>query len=357
MSAPEKSPPLQGAVCPRPLAQDVTIVLGHGSGGQMTHDLVARHFRSVLSNPSLEQGDDAAVLALPEGKGRLAFTTDAHIVAPLFFAGGDIGWLAVCGTVNDLVVMGARPLWLTATFILEEGLPLATLDRVIESMRAAAEEAGVTLVAGDTKVAERGKADGLFISTAGVGWVPDGRDPSGRHARPGDVVLVSGPVGDHGIAVLEARGELGLASKIQSDIAPLGEAVEALYSACRGVHVLRDPTRGGLATTLNEIARQSAVGIELQETAIPVRPSVQAACELLGMDPLYVANEGKLVVIVEAAEADAALAAMRGTRYGEQACVIGRVLPKPEGKVLIKTAIGGTRLVDMLAGEMLPRIC
>jgi len=357
MSAHEGPLAMDGAVCPLPLPHDVTVVLGHGSGGQMTHDLVARHFRRILANPALEQGDDAAVLPIPEGPGRLAITTDAHIVAPLFFPGGDIGRLAVCGTVNDLAVMGARPLWLTAAFILEEGLPLATLDRVIESMHVAAEEAGVVLVAGDTKVAERGKADGVFISTAGVGWVPQGRDPSGRHARPGDVVLVSGSLGDHGIAVLEARGELGLASDIQSDVAPIHGLVEALYQVCTEVHVLRDPTRGGLATTLNEIARQSDVGIELQETAIPVRPSVQSACELLGMDALYVANEGKLVVFAAEAEAETALAALRRTRYGEQACVIGRVLSEPAGKVLMRTAIGGTRIVDMLAGEMLPRIC
>jgi hydrogenase expression/formation protein HypE len=323
----------------------------------MTHDLVARHFLRVLTSPALDQGDDAAVLAVPEGPGRMAVTTDAHIVAPLFFPGGDIGRLAVCGTVNDLAVMGAHPLWLTASFILEEGLPLATLDRLIESMRSAAEEAGIVLVAGDTKVAERGKADGVFISTAGVGWIPEGRDVSGRHACPEDAVLVSGPLGDHGIAVLEARGELGLASDIRSDVGPIHNLVEALFGACAEVHALRDPTRGGLATTLNEIALQSGVGIELHETAIPVRPSVQSACELLGMDPLYVANEGKLVAIVGASEAEKALAGLRRMPQGQQACIIGRVIPDAPGRVLMRTAIGGTRVVDMLAGEMLPRIC
>jgi hydrogenase expression/formation protein HypE len=357
MKRDEASPVMEGAVCPVPLAHDETVVMGHGSGGRMTHDLVQRRFQRVLGNPALEQGDDAAVLPLPEGPGRLAITTDAHIVAPLFFPGGDIGRLAVCGTVNDLAVMGAKPLWLTAAFILEEGLPLATLDRVIESMRAAAEEAGVVIVAGDTKVAERGKADGLFISTAGVGWVPQGREASGRLARPGDAVLVSGPLGDHGIAVLEARGGLGLASDIVSDVAPIHGLVEALFEACRQVHVLRDPTRGGVATTLNEIARQSGVGIELDESAIPVRPAVQSACELLGMDPLYVANEGRLVAMVGAAEAEVALQALRRSRYGEGAARIGTVLADPPGRVLMRTAIGGTRLVDMLAGEMLPRIC
>jgi hydrogenase expression/formation protein HypE len=354
MKRDDAGPVMEGAVCPVPLAHDVTVVMGHGSGGRMTHDLVRRRFQRVLGNPALEQGDDAAVLPLPEGPGRLAVTTDAHIVSPLFFPGGDIGRLAVCGTVNDLAVMGARPLWLTASFILEEGLTLATLDRVIESMHAAAEEAAVAVVAGDTKVAERGKADGAFISTAGVGWVSPGREVSGRLAQPGDAVLVSGPLGDHGLAVLEARGGLGLASDIVSDVAPIHGLVEALFGACRHVHVLRDPTRGGLATTLNEIARQSGVGIELDETAIPVRPVVQSACELLGMDPLYVANEGRLVAMVDAAEAEAGLRALRRSRYGEGAARIGTA---PAGRVLMRTAIGGTRLVDMLAGEMLPRIC
>ncbi len=300
----------------------------------MTHDLVRAALPvACWRNPALEQGDDAAVLALPEGTGRLAFTTDAHIVAPLFFPGGDIGRLAVCGTVNDLAVMGARPLWLTASFILEEGLPLATLDRVIESMRAAAEEAGVH----DRRRRHQGRRARQGRRTVHHHRgrrLGAGRDamPAGGTARPGDVVLVSGPVGDHGIAVLEARGELGLASDIRSDVAPSGRA---------GGGAVLPPAAGCTCCAIRRAAAwrrrstrspgRARVGIELQETAIPVRPAVQAACELLGIDPLYVANEGKLVAIVEAAEADAALAALRGTRYGEEACAIGRVLPEPEG--------------------------
>jgi len=296
------------------------------------------------------------VVTSPAG-GRLAVTTDAHIVAPLFFPGGDIGRLAVSGTVNDLAVMGAQPLWLTASFILEEGLEMGVLRRIVDSMRRTAVEAGVQIIAGDTKVAERGKADGVFIQTTGVGTIPLGREIGGAQARPGDTVLVSGPVGDHGLAVLAARGQLGFAIDVESDVAPLNGLIEALFDAGVEIHVLRDPTRGGVATTLNEIAQQSGVSITLDEEAIPIRPAVASACELLGFDPLYVANEGRVVVIVAAESAGAALRALRTHPLGRGAQRIGLVEAGPAGRVRMRTRLGTTRVVEMLSGEMLPRIC
>lgn len=344
-----------GAVCPVPLPHVEQIVLGHGSGGKMAADLIAKTFLPAFDNPALRAGDDGAVVEVPAG--RIVLSTDSHVVAPLFFPGGDIGHLAVCGTVNDVVVMGATPLYLTVGFILEEGLPLDTLQRVVNSMKQAAAEAGVQIVSGDTKVVQRGKADGLYISTTGVGILPEGRTLGGAQARPGDVVLLSGPMGDHGVAVLAARGELGFETDIQSDCAPLNGLIADLLAACPNVHVLRDPTRGGVATTLNEIAKQSGVGITLFEKTLPVRPAVAAVCEMLGFDPLYVANEGKVLVILPRESADRALEAMRASKYGAQAALIGEVSQAPQGRVLMKTAIGATRVVDMLAGEMLPRIC
>lgn len=346
---------MEGPVCPVPLPHQEQVVIGHGSGGRMTARLIESMFYPAFQNAALAQGDDAAVVDMP-GDGRLAVSTDGHIVTPLFFPGGDIGSLAVCGTVNDLAMVGAVPQWLTASFILEEGLPMETLERAVASMKTSAAEAGVQIVAGDTKVAERGKVDGIYISTAGVGWVPAGRLIGGAQARPGDVVLVSGTLGDHGIAVLAARGQLAFDVEVASDIAPLNGLVEAMLAVSAEVHVLRDPTRGGLATTLNEIAIQSGVTIRLQEDALPVRAPVQAACEMLGFDPLYVANEGKLTAIVAPEDADAVLAAMRKTPYGADACQIG-VVEAGHAQVLMQTAIGGTRVVDVLAGEMLPRIC
>ena len=347
---------MQGPICPRPLTYEEQVVLGHGSGGKMTQTLINNYFYPPFENPTLLRGDDAAVVALPE-KGKLALSTDSHVVSPLFFPGGDIGRLAICGTVNDLAMVGARPLWLTAGFILEEGLRLETLERVAASMKAAAEEAGVVIIAGDTKVVERGKADLLLVNTSGVGVVPEGREVGGANAHPGDVVLLSGSIGDHGIAVLAARGELAFETTITSDISPLNGLVEAMFDASKSIHVMRDPTRGGLATTLNEIARQSEVAIKLEEMSIPVRPAVVAACEMLGFDPLYVANEGKLVAVVSADDAEKVLAAMRVAPYGEDACRIGVVEEAPSARVLMRTAIGGTRVVDTLSGEMLPRIC
>ncbi|HVN54876.1 MAG TPA: hydrogenase expression/formation protein HypE [Anaerolineaceae bacterium] len=349
-----------GASCPVPLHHTDQIVIGHGSGGKMTQELISQVFLRWLDNSFLRAGNDAAGLILPTGsalRGRLSMSTDSHIVHPLFFPGGDIGRLAVCGTVNDVSMLGAQVLYLTAGFILEEGLPVETLERVVASMRAAADEAGVLIVAGDTKVVEKGKADGLFINTAGLGWIPEGCTIGGDQARPGDAVLISGTIGDHGIAVLSARGDLGIESEICSDVAPLNHMIQSLLQAAPRTHVLRDPTRGGLATTLNEIAVQSHVGIQLEEAKIPVQPAVRAACEMLGFDPLYIANEGKLIAIVPSDEADAALAALRQDPHGAHAVQIGKVVAAPAKRVMLKTLIGGTRLLDVLAGEMLPRIC
>ncbi len=347
----------EGLSCPLPLPHETHIVMGHGSGGKMTHDLVRRLFLPRLDNPWLRLGDDAAALTL-EGGVRLAMSTDAHVVWPLFFPGGDIGRLAVCGTVNDVSMVGAIPLYLTASFVLEEGLEVSVLEKVVASMRVAAEEAGVQIVAGDTKVVQKGRGDGLYIMTTGVGIIPPGRNTiGGAQAQAGDVVLLSGALGEHGIAVLAARGELGFETRLQSDVAPLNHMVQALLEASDQVHVLRDPTRGGLATTLKEIAEQSQVCIRIDESAIPQNAAVSAACELLGFDPLYVANEGKVVAIVGRQDAERLLAVMRADRYGASAAIIGEVLPAPAGRVLMTTRIGTTRVVDRLAGEMLPRIC
>jgi hydrogenase expression/formation protein HypE len=352
------TPNWENAVCPTPLSQRDRIVLGHGSGGRQTHELVARLFQPAFDNPALRAGDDAAVIVPPAIAGqRLVVSTDAHVVAPLFFPGGDIGRLAVCGTVNDVAMLGGVPQALTAAFILEEGLEIDVLQRVAASMQAAAAEAGVSIVAGDTKVVQKGTGDGLYLSTTGFGWAPAAYTLGGAGAQPGDVVVVSGPIGDHGLAVLSARGELGFEIDVESDVAPLNHLVAAMLAASDQVHVLRDPTRGGLATTLNEIAQQSHVAIELREEWVPVRPAVAAACELLGFDPLYVANEGKLVASMASEAAETVLAAMRSTRYGREAQVIGRVLATPQERVLLRTTLGSRRVVDVLLGELLPRIC
>jgi hydrogenase expression/formation protein HypE len=347
---------IEGAVCAPPLTHNEQIVMGHGAGGRMSHQLIQKAFMSAFDNPALRAGDDAARVE-SNLHANLAISTDAHVVFPLFFPGGDIGKLAVCGTVNDVAMLGAKPLYLTAGFILEEGLPMETLKQVVASMKAAADEAGVQIVAGDTKVVQKGKADGLYITTAGVGVVREGVSISGANAKAGDAIILSGSIGDHGIAVLAARGELGFQSSLQSDVAPLNHLIDAMMNASSNVHVLRDPTRGGLATTLNEIANQSNVGIILNEETLPVHPEVAAACEMLGFDPLYVANEGKLVTMVAREDAEKVLSAMRATKYGETAVIIGEVTAEPRGRVLLKTELGSTRIVDMLAGEMLPRIC
>jgi hydrogenase expression/formation protein HypE len=346
----------QGLACPVPLPHNQKIVMGHGSGGKMSHDLISRLFLPALENPALNACNDAAVVQ-PDQNNRLAISTDSHVVWPIFFPGGDIGRLAICGTVNDVAMLGAQPLYLTAGFILEEGLSVDVLERVVASMKSAAAEAGVQVVAGDTKVVQRGKADGLYINTSGVGLIPPGIVIGGEQARPGDAILLSGSIGDHGIAVLSARGELGFETEITSDVAPLNHMVASILEASGNVHVLRDPTRGGLATSLNEIASQSRVCLQIDELSIPVRPAVRAACEMLGFDPLYIANEGKMIVIAAGQDADLILRTMRSQRYGEEAVRIGEVLPAPQSRVLMKTVIGTTRIVDVLAGEMLPRIC
>jgi len=341
------------------MAKTTKILLAHGSGGRLSHELVAKEFLPPWANPILKQLDDSAVFSLSrDGSGpRLAFTTDSYVVKPLFFKGGDIGRLAVCGTVNDLAMVGAEPLYLSASFVIEEGLPLSTIRAVVRSMREAAAEAGVRIVTGDTKVVEGGAADGLFVNTAGVGIVPPGVEIGGGRAQVGDAVILSGSIGDHGIAVLSQREGLEFESPVVSDVAPLNRLVAAMLAASPQIHVLRDPTRGGLATSLNEIAAQSGVAVHVEEGQIPLKEGVWAACEMLGFDPLCVANEGKLVAMVAPQDAQAVLAAMRATRYGEEAAIIGEVMAEPAGKVLMKTNIGGTRIVHMLVGEMLPRIC
>ncbi|HTX80447.1 MAG TPA: hydrogenase expression/formation protein HypE [Longilinea sp.] len=355
MMSTSETPTMQGPVCPVPLHHDAQIVMGHGSGGRMTSELIQRVFLPRFSNPALLAGNDFA--SLQAQGGRLAISTDSHIVNPLFFPGGDIGKLAICGTINDVAMSGATPVSLTAGFILEEGLLISDLEKIADSMQAAAAEAGVQIVAGDTKVVEKGKADGIFINTTGVGWVPQGRVIGGEQAKPGDIVLLSGTLGDHGMAVLTARGDLGFEANIQSDVAPLNHLIAAVLEAAPHTHVLRDPTRGGLATTLNEIACQSDVSIWLDEAIIPVSQPVKAACEMLGFDPLYIANEGKVIVIVPESEADKALGAMKTSPYGKNAVKIGTVKEEEPGRVLLQTLIGGTRILDTLAGEILPRIC
>ncbi len=347
---------MQSPVCPVPIQDRGKIIMGHGSGGKLSHDLIENLFLRYFDNPILRAGNDAGIIDASSDQ-KMVVSTDSQVVRPLFFGGGDIGRLAICGTVNDVAMMGAQPLYLTAGFILEEGLDLSVLERVVSSMCAAADEAGIQIIAGDTKVVDRGLADGLYINTSGIGRVPNDIQIDGSQAKPGDVVILSGPIGDHGIAVLEARGELGIETNIQSDVAPLNQLVQAILHSSRQVHVLRDPTRGGLASSLNEIARQSEVAIYLNEDAIPVRPAVAAACEILGFDPLYIANEGKLLAIVDANEADVILAAMQSERYGREAVIVGEVEEEPKARVLMKTEIGSTRIVDMMAGEILPRIC
>lgn len=352
---------LDGMVCPTPLPHNQRIVMGHGSGGRMSYDLIRRTFTSQFGNPVLGIGDDAAVLTIGNdttlSRPKLAISTDSHVVMPLFFPGGDIGKLAVCGTVNDVTMMGARPLYLTAGFILEEGLDVEVLQQVVESMRSSSIEAGIQIIAGDTKVVQNGRADGLYINTTGVGIIPNHLDISGRNARPGDDIILSGTIGDHGIAVLAARGELNFETQIMSDVAPLNGLVESMLAVTEKIHVLRDPTRGGLATSLNEIALQSQVGIKIYENAIPVKPAVAAACEMLGFDPLYVANEGKLIAIVDHDKTKELLDVMRNHPLGKDSSVIGTILESKAGLVTLKTNFKTTRIIDMLSGEMLPRIC
>lgn len=338
--------------------RDERITLSHGSGGKATHNLIEGVFAPAFANPMLDRMDDAASFTIPGSTARLAFTTDTYVVSPLFFPGGNIGHLAVHGTVNDLAMAGAQPLYLSAGFVLEEGFPVADLRRIVDAMAEAAAGAGVAIVTGDTKVVQRGKADGIFINTAGVGVVQADWTIGQGAVRPGDKVLLNGTVGDHGIAIMLAREELDIETDVVSDSAPLHGMVSSLLASCgSAVHCLKDPTRGGVATSLNEIAIASEVSIALDEHAIPVRADVRGACEILGLDPLTIANEGKMLAVVAAERADAALAAMRAHPLGRNAAIIGEVRAEPAAMVFLRTDIGGTRVLDMLVGDPLPRIC
>jgi hydrogenase expression/formation protein HypE len=340
--------------------RDAFINLSHGSGGRAMRALIDDVFVGAFGNAGAAAMEDSATVPLVEivrHGDRLAFTTDSYVVDPLFFPGSDIGALAIAGTVNDLAVSGARPLFLSCGMVLEEGLPLDTLRRVAASMRRMADRAGVTIVTGDTKVVERGAADKLFINTSGIGVVPTGVAVSAANAKPGDAVIVSGGLGEHGVAILIARNQLALQADVESDCQPLHELVAAILDACPDTHCLRDATRGGVATVLNEFASSSGVAIRILERALPMREDVRGACEILGLDPLYLANEGKLVAVVPAPDADRVLSAMRAHPAGAEAAIIGEVIREPAGMVIMQTTFGGERIVDMLVGEQLPRIC
>jgi hydrogenase expression/formation protein HypE len=343
--------------CPVPRTNYDRILLGHGSGGQLSADLVRQLFLPVFGNDVLDALEDQATLSLGRSAPRIAFTTDSFVVRPLFFPGGDIGKLAVCGTLNDLAVGGARPLFLSAAFILEEGLPLHDLRRIAASMRAACDEAGVTLVTGDTKVVDRGKGDQVFITTSGIGVVPDGRSLSFRSANPGDRILVSGTIGDHGIAIMSVREGIEFETVLKSDCAALTNLCQTMLEACPRIRGMRDPTRGGVTSAVNELAAASKVGVELQEAALPIRAEVRGACEMLGLDPLYVANEGKLLAVVPPEDAEAVLQIMHSHPLGRNAAMIGEVVSEHPGMVTMHSLVGGQRVVTMLNGEQLPRIC
>jgi hydrogenase expression/formation protein HypE len=337
------------------MKKEDTITLDHGSGGRASHELVKGVFLPQFKNALLEGLDDSTVFEV--GDQKLAFSTDSYTVDPIFFPGGDIGCLAVNGTVNDLAMRGAVPLFLSSGFIIEEGFPMADLNRILASMKRATEEAGVQIITGDTKVVNRGGADKIFINTSGIGVIKGNTDISGKNAQVGDAILISGTIGDHGVTILSKRGGLSFEAPIESDSAPLHGLVAEMMSVSDQIHVMRDPTRGGLATSLNEIAIQSNVGMELLEDQIPVRESVLGACEILGLDPLYIANEGKLIAIVGPEDTEEVLNCMKAHPYGSEAVIIGRVVSQDPKRVFMKTGVGGTRILDMLAGEQLPRIC
>lgn len=347
---------LLSLACPIPSSEHERVLLAHGGGGKLSQRLVEGMFLEAFDNPALSRLHDGALLDI--GGQRLAFSTDSYVVSPMFFPGGDIGSLAVHGTVNDLAMCGARPVALSCALIVEEGLPMEDLWRVVRSMGAAAAAAEVAIATGDTKVVDAGKGDGLYVNTSGVGIVPAGREIDPARAKPGDVVLLSGPIADHGVAILSVREGLTFETAIVSDSAPLHGVVEALLEGVGSdVHVLRDPTRGGVASALNEIAKAAGSGIRLDERAIPVRDEVRGACEILGFDPLYVANEGKFLAIVARERADEALAIVRSSPYGSEAAIVGEVVADPSSRVVLRSRIGGERIVDMLTGEQLPRIC
>ena len=346
---------LLGSVCPIPITNYSEIVLAHGSGGKLSHQLIEKMVLPQFRNEFLDPLHDGAIFSL--GGQRVAFSTDSYVVNPIFFPGGDIGKLAVHGTVNDLAMCGARPLYLSVGFILEEGTPMEEFWRVVQSMREAADSAGVKLVTGDTKVVDRGKSDKIFINTSGIGIIPEGIDISPRRAQPGDKIIVSGEIAVHGIAIMSVREGLEFETEIKSDTAPLNGLVDAIFAASNNIHVLRDPTRGGITSALTEIAQTAKVGMLLDEARIPISEEVKGACEILGLDPLYVANEGKLLAIVAAADADRVLRAMKSHPLGRHAAIIGEVTSEHPAFVMLKTQVGGTRVVDMLSGEQLPRIC
>lgn len=335
--------------------QNKKIILSDGGGGKSTHNLIKNIFLKKLGNPVLNRLDDSAICHLPSAICHLVFTTDSYVVKPIFFPGGDIGKLSVCGTINDLAVMGAKPLYISLAFILEDGFEIGKLEKIVSLITETSKKAGVKIVCGDTKVVEKGACDEIFINTSGIGIVSNKLDISGHNARPGDIVIISGTIAEHGIAVLNARQELGLTGHLKSDVAPLNNLVEKMLEAGK-IHAMRDPTRGGLATTLNEIAEQSNVGIELEEKKIPIKKSVKIACALLGLDPLYIANEGKLIAVVNEKDAQKILSAMKKHKLGKNSEIIGKIIKKPKG-VYFKTKIGGSRILQMLDGDQLPRIC
>lgn len=330
------------------------VLLAHGSGGRLSHELIEKRLMPHLDNPILNSLDDSAIL---EFNGHVAFTTDSYVIKPRFFPGGDIGRLAVCGTVNDLATSGAAAKYLSLSLIIEEGLPESDLERIMASVSETAKEAGVLIVTGDTKVVDHGSADKIFINTAGIGVIPEGVDISGRNAREGDKVIISGTIGDHGIAVMAQREGLKFSVPIESDCAPLNGLVADILNVSANIHCIRDPTRGGLATTLNELASQSDVGIRIDEYKVPVKDAVRGMCEMLGLDPLYIANEGKMVIIAASDDADRIIAALHNSRYGRDAVVMGEVTSQHKGRVILKTGLGSSRIIDMPAGELLPRIC
>jgi hydrogenase expression/formation protein HypE len=330
------------------------VLLAHGSGGRLSHDLIEKHLMPYLGNPILNKMDDCANLKL---NGRIAFTTDSYVIKPVFFPGGDIGRLAVCGTINDLATSGAAAKYMSLALIIEEGFPIADLERIMSSVSSTARDAGVIVVTGDTKVVDHGSADGIFINTSGVGVIPEGADISGNRAKEGDKVIITGTIGDHGVAVMAQREGLKFSVPIESDCAPLNGLVSDILQVSYNIHCLRDPTRGGLATTLNELAAQSAVGIQVYEDNMPVKDAVRGMCEILGLDPLYIANEGKMVIIAAPEDADKIVAALHKIRYGKDAAVIGEVTSQYKGRVVLKTGLGASRIVGMLTGDLLPRIC
>lgn len=348
---------LYGWTCPAPLKNYPTVVMGHGSGGRMMSDLIEHLFMPLVNNDLLAQMGDSTAFHMPLNGGKIAVSTDSFVINPLFFPGGNIGELAVYGTVNDVAMSGATPLHISAGFILEEGLPMDELGRIVTAFGQACSTANVQLITADTKVVNRGHGDGIYINTTGFGIIPEGVHIAADQARPGDVIIVSGTIGDHGIAIMSQREGLTFESQITSDTAPLNGLVADMLSATKNIHCLRDATRGGLSAVLNELASASKVGIEIEENKVPVNPSVKSACEMLGLDPMYVANEGKLVAIVPKDEAEAVLEKMRQNPYGKDAVIIGRVVAEHKTIVLAKTSIGATRVVDLPTGELLPRIC